>query len=365
MEYREYGKTGIKISAIGAGGMRYSDPEKIDEMGQIPYEAAKLGINYFDTAAGYCNDYSQRILGAGLKLIKKDGLEYYISTKSASSDESNMRKDLEKSLKEIGVDHIDFYHTWAVNTVEKFNDRKAKGAFKALAKLKEEGLIKHIVASSHMSGNEIAEYLVKERIFEGLTIGFCAINSPFRMEGLQAAHKAGMGVVTMNPLGGGMITDNPDRFNFIKTFPEQSILEAAIHFNLAYKEITSVLVGFRSIEDVRSAVKTIDTYKPISDEEITRIRNNIDKEFDQLCTTCNYCKDCHQGIPVVKFMETHSYYLLYKNVNAVNGRLKWTWDIFDGVDKLNDCTECRKCEEACTQKLPILERFEELKKILK
>lgn len=364
MLYRTYGKTGKKISIISAGGMRYPEPEKINKMAQIPFEAAKLGVNYFDTAPYYCNDKSQAILGKAIKEMKKAGYEYYVATKSGAHDEKSLFKDLENSLKVMDIDHIDFYHSWGVNSVEILKDRKKKGAFKALKKAKEQGLITHIVCSSHMAGSDMAEYLTKEDILEGITLGFCAINFPFRMEGVKAAYARDWGVVTMNPLGGGMITDTPDRFDFIKTYPGQSILEAALHFNLAHNEITSALVGFRSIEDVRTAIKTLDTFKPLSQKEMEKIKSHIEDSFDQFCTTCNYCKDCPQDIPVAKFVEAFNHYMLYNKPDAAFNRLKWHWNI-ETLEKLEDCTECRQCEEACTQKLPILDRFKKLKELKK
>ena len=58
-------------------------------------------------------------------------------------------------------------------------------------------------------------------------------------------------------------------------------------------------------------------------------------------------------------MESYNH-LLLKNGDSVANRLKWHWGA--KIDELEKCTECGKCERACTQHLPILERFEELKK---
>ena len=65
MNYREFGKTGEKISALGFGCMRFPeykegeknfvDQDKVDEMIAYAYEN---GVNYFDTAPGYCSENS-------------------------------------------------------------------------------------------------------------------------------------------------------------------------------------------------------------------------------------------------------------------------------------------------------------------
>ena len=363
MLYRPYGTTGKQISIISAGGMRYSKPQDIDAMAQIPLEAARLGINYFDTAPLYCEDMSETILGAALKEIKKEGHEHYISTKSNANTYDDMMRSIEKSMRIMDVDHIHFMHCWCLLSIDAFEKRERLGAIKALQEAKESGLISHVVFSSHMSGEDIA-VVADSGLFEGVTLGFCAINFPFRMEGIKAAYRNNMGVITMNPLGGGQIIDHADRFCFIKTSREQSVLEAALHFNLAHKEVSSALVGFTTVEDVRSAVATVDTFKPLTEEEIGSIREKIEDGFNQLCTTCNYCKDCPEKIPVAKLMEAFNYYILYNDPQKVFERLKWHWNVPD-LSVLEKCIECRQCEESCTQKLPILERFEKLKVINK
>ena len=85
-----------------------SSADDIDKSAEVIVEAAKLGINYFDTAPGYCKNLSEKILGEGLKELRKMGKEYYVSTKSWKPDYDGFMKDLENSLKVIGVDHIDF-----------------------------------------------------------------------------------------------------------------------------------------------------------------------------------------------------------------------------------------------------------------
>ena len=74
MNYRKFGNTGEKISALGFGCMRLPeieidgkkvvDTDKSDAMLQRAYEK---GVNYFDTAPYYCNQDSERALGHGVK----------------------------------------------------------------------------------------------------------------------------------------------------------------------------------------------------------------------------------------------------------------------------------------------------------
>lgn len=359
MEYRTY--KGKKTAALGFGGMRFENPDEIEASAETVLHAHELGITYFDTAPGYCKDKSEIIMGEAIKEMKRSGRPFTISTKSSKPDGGELRKQLETSLKRLNVDSIDYYNCWYVLTKKDWENRKKKGAVQAILKAKEEGLIGHAVFSTHLPGNQIRE-VIEEGYFEGVTLGYSVINFPFRQEGIEAAFENDMGVVVMNPLGGGVIPQNEDQFGFLKVRDDQNMVDAALHFILSDPRITVPLVGFRNISDVDSAVDSVNRFKPYNKEQIHYIQNRVEKEFNQLCTSCMYCNVCPEGIPVWSFMETWNH-LKLKGAEAVSDRLKYHWGT--DISELDKCTQCLKCERACTQKLPIMDRFEDLKKALK
>lgn len=360
MKYRKYGYTGKRVSLLGFGGMRFEKPDAVEESAQVVLRAFAKGINYFDTAPIYCNGKSEKIMGEAFKEMKKSSQRFYVSTKSSKRDGGELRRDLETSLRHLGVEAIDFFHCWAILSMEQWAERKRGGAVNAILKAKEEGLIKHAVVSTHLSGVDV-ETLVDEGIFEGITLGYSAINFPYRDKGLDRAFKRGMGVVVMNPLGGGLIVNHPEQFAFLRVRPEQTMLEAALHFLMNDARIAVNLVGFRRVEDVDSAVAALERFVPYSESQLEAIRHKVVTDFDGLCTTCGYCDVCPEGIGVWKFVETVNYLKLAGH-NDLAGRLKWHWGT--GIHELERCTECRLCEEACTQHIPVLERFEELKRAI-
>lgn len=361
MLYRPYGRTGKSVSVLAAGGMRYPDPHDIDRMAEIPLAAARAGVNYFDTAPGYSEDRSEEILATALREMRRQGLTAYVATKTWATDRDTFRRHLESSLRRLGVERIDFYHAWAVNSPESYEKRRRGGVFEEMAKAKEEGLVGHVVCSSHMAGPEIAA-MVRDGVFEGILLGFNAVNFVFRAEGIRAAAERGMGVVVMNPLYGGMLTEHPGRFAFLKRGPEEPILDAALHFVLGWPGVTAALVGFRSVEDVRTAVEAVERFRPFTEEELERLAGNLRRDFDGLCTTCGYCRGCPQGVPVMELMESFNLIALGAKAEEVFDRLKWHWGVKD-LAVLEDCVECRLCEERCNQHIPVLERFRALKSL--
>ncbi|PID58589.1 aldo/keto reductase [candidate division KSB3 bacterium] len=357
MQYRNYGNSGTEVSALGFGGMRFEDPNDHEKSVATVLHAFDKGITYFDTAPSYCHEQSEIIMGKAILEMKKLGRPFWISTKSNKKTGAELRRDLEKSLMRLNVDVIDFYNCWYVLSTEDWALRKSGGAVQEILKAKEEGLIRHAVFSTHLPGADIRK-VIEEGYFEGVTLGYSAINFPYRQDGVNAAAERGMGVVVMNPLGGGTIVSNEEAFNFIKVHERQSILEAALHFLLAQQEISVSLLGFRNSADVDSAVAALENYRPYRPEEFEHMRRRVQGEFNDLCTSCMYCKGCPEDIPVWMLMETCNHLLLKGGDNILN-RLKNHWGT--DISELERCTECRQCEAACTQHLPILERFKMLK----
>ncbi len=362
MIYRNYGKTGEKVSFLGFGGMRFEDPDNLDKSVRTVIRAFDKGVTYFDTAPHYCNDKSEDIMGTAINEMKRNGKKFYISTKTSASTIDKFRKDLEKSLKRLNVECIDFYNMWCLMSIPDWEKRKTAGVVNEILKAKEEGLIRHAVFTSHQSGDEIRK-VIQEGYFEGVTLGYSAANFAFREEGINSAGDNGLGVVVMNPLNGGLIPDNEDIFSFLKIRKEQNIIDAAIHFLLNNNTISTAIVGFRNEQDVDMAVSAVESFKPYTDKQIQQLESNLKEAYNTFCTTCMYCNVCPEDIPVWKFMEAYNNVIL-KGGKEVSKRLRFHWHITD-LEFLEKCTMCGKCEEVCTQHLPILERFEDLKKVYK
>lgn len=361
MIYRKYGKTNIDVSAVGFGGMRFKNPQDIESSAEIVKAAYDAGINYFDTAPGYCDDKSEAIVGTAIKEMKKTRSEkpFYVSTKCMKSEPSEIRKEFERSLERLNLDYIDFHHVWCIKTVDELKERISKGALKEFQKLKDEGLAKHICVSTHVTGSDVNQ-LFELYPFDAVLLGYSAMNFAYRQEGLQAAADRNRPAVVMNPLGGGIIPQHPDKFDFLKTSADDNIVHAALRFLLSDSRITIALVGFSNKDEVKDAVSAAENFQPLSDEQIDNMKKSLQTSFDRMCTSCQYCDLCPQGIPVPKLMDTYNHYMLLNDWNEAIDRLKYHWGVEPDDQILQSCTKCGECESACTQKLPIIERIEEI-----
>lgn len=363
MQYRPYGATGKDVSVLAMGGMRFANPDDIDAMAEIPLYLYDQGVNYFDTAPIYCRDKSEEILGTAVQQMKKrvadGGREFYVTSKTTKDTPAGVREELERSLKRIGVDCIDFYHIWCLRTWEEWEQRKRGGAVEEFHKLKDEGLIRHVVCSHHMDSAD-TERLIADAQVEGMLLGYNAANFLYRQDGIRTAAAKNWGVMVMNPLGGGLFWQAPEKFEFLKTREGDDFVRGALRFVLSHPEITGALVGVRSLEDARQAVEAVESMALMPQEELEAFKGAIRENFPDLCTGCGYCRECPVDIPVDKLMETCNQVML-GSPQAVWGRLKWHWGVED-VDELVDaCVECGRCEELCTQHLPIRERLKTVK----
>lgn len=357
MIYREFGNTGKKVSLLGFGGMRFGDIDNHDKCAEMMVEAAKGGVNYFDTAPKYFGVKSEVVFGKGFAELKKLKLPFYCSTKTFEAEDKKIRAELDAQLKRLGVNAVDFYHVWCITDLPGWEGRKKKGVLNTFGKLKEEGLIKHICVSSHLIGDEI-KALLMEGVFEGVLFGYSAYNFRTRQAAFEAIAKHNLGCAIMNPLGGGIIPQHPEMFEFLKTSKDESATEAALRFLFAHERVSVVNVGYGNIHEVRQALKAMEGFKPISAPELEGIKAKSSGSFEGLCTGCQYCDNCPEGIPIPKLMDAYNQKLLSGNDEAVLEKLKWHWDV--PGDAGLKCSECGQCEEACTQHLDIIDRLKVL-----
>jgi len=367
MIYTKYGKTDMNVSAIGCGGMRFTEPYDSDTCHEMVQYAYSKGINYFDTAPGYNADKSEIIFGRAFKEMFKTRKEkpFYVSTKSSCDNPSDLRRQLENSLERMGLDCVDVMHEWCITSMDAFEHRKANGILKELTKIKEEGLAKNIAISSHLPGEGIREVL-NDYPFDGVLLGYCAMNFQYRDSGIDAAHKNQQGIVCMNPLAGGLIPDYPKLFEFLRKSENESVVDSALHFLIDDPRINVALVGFSNNDQVDQAIAAMDSYQPLTADYKDSLKNNLKEKFNSICTGCAYCKDCPKEIPIPALMGAYNQFHITKKAQNMIGTLLYHYGISKEktIEHIDSCIKCGKCERECTQILPIIARMQEMKEIL-
>jgi hypothetical protein len=369
MLYKTYGKTGLSVSAIGFGGMRFDIKLTDQENAGLLQYALDKGINYFDTAPDYCQDHSEDIFGQAFTRMRPQRDKFYVSTKGMPEDSSSADKAVKavkKSLSRLKCDYLDFYHVWCIRRMEEYElAMRPGGQYEGLLQCKKEGLIRNIVISSHLRGPEVVRIIQKGQ-FEGVLLGINILNFLYRWQGVEAAYQAQMGVVAMNPLAGGVIPQHEKQLAFLAG-PGQTPIEAAISFCVSCPQITITLVGFTTREHIDTACKVADAATPFSQKDIQRVRQHLTQNMNQLCTGCGYCMGrCPKDIPVASFMQYYNDKILAQKTDAemtkeLGIQKKWGM-LVDRHADAKDCTQCGRCEMACTQHLDIMRRLETIAK---
>lgn len=365
MIYKKYGKTGKKVSAVGFGGMRFDTDISNEKNAELLHYAASKGINYFDTAPGYCNDKSEDIFGIALKEMKRE--DYFVSTKRMPGHAKTKKEHYDlviKSLDRLNSGYIDFFHIWCLRKPEHYRESFTSGQYEALLELKEQGLIRHIVCSSHQPGSQIRD-IAKDGKVEGVLMGINILNFSYRWEGVEACDEEELGVVAMNPLSGGIIPKNEEMLGFLCQEGETPT-EAALRFAIATPQITVALNGFTTREHIDMAAGIADTAQPITRAQLEKITENVGRNMNEVCTGCGYCIPCPAGISIPSYMQMYNDKQMFgksdeQMIKSMNFQ-KTFGLLAASVGTAADCIQCGKCERLCTQHLNITERLQEMAK---
>jgi predicted aldo/keto reductase-like oxidoreductase len=369
MIYKTFGNTGVKVSTLGLGAMRLpmkeADGKKIvDEELAVPLmqQAFDMGVNYVDSAPLYCEKLSEVAVGKALKGYRD---KVYLSTKNPieDNDGDHWMGRLEKSLKKLDTDYIDFYHFWGISLKGFQSWQGLKfGPLEAARKAKDQGLIKHISFSYH-DAPENFKPIVDSGLFETVLAQYNLLDRS-NEENLAYAKSKGMGVVVMGPVGGGRLGAPSEKIQGLLKNKPASTAEMALRFVLANESIDMALSGMSNLDQVKENVAVASRTGHLTEDELKNVKAMMDenKNLAKLyCTGCDYCKPCPQGIDIpyiFEIMNRHRVYQLTEHAKAaykevING---WGWRKSADASK---CVACGACEEKCPQKLPIIKQLKE------
>ena len=366
MQYRAFGKTGKKISALGFGAMRLPKREDgtfdHDEGVRIIRRGFELGINYIDTAPYYCDKESEVIVGKALKGWRE---KVMLSTKNPVENDSpaDFRKRLESSLKNLDVDTIDFYHLWGISW-ESFHKTIAPNLLDEIQQCKDEGLIGNISFSFH----DKAENMKKIIDAGDFASVLCQYNLLDRSneDMIHYAHEMGLGVVIMGPVGGGRLGVPSEAIQSLLPGGVASSPEIALRFVLAHPGVSCALSGMSAMNQVEQNAEILSNTAPLSAEELKQVEAAMaenKKRADLYCTGCNYCMPCPQGVGIPQIFEMMNYHRVYGLTDHARGR--YANIAKDGKFKdVSACVDCGLCEEQCPQKIEIRKQLRETEKVL-
>jgi predicted aldo/keto reductase-like oxidoreductase len=355
MLYRTLGKTGIKISAVSFGSMRWPSEEECE---LIVARGVEHGLNYVDTSTGYCGGQSEVWTGRAAAR-RRDRIFVSNKTRYAAAPRADeVRRAIEKSLQAMGLDYLDFYQLWGLETMEVLQASLRKGGFvDGVRQAQRDGLVRHGLGFTFHGAPETFRAAVDTGEFVSATVSYNLLNRR-EAENIAYAAAKGMGVIVMNPLAGGVLAlAGLPALNFLRA-PGAGQERGALRFLAAHREITTAIVGYRSAAEVDQAAAAMKGAGRLGDAYRARLERRMEGVRlleGTFCTGCGYCKECPSGVNVPKYMQTMRDFEVY---GVAHERLAdWIWSKYahaDPVKQLAACTACGRCESKCPQHLAII-----------
>lgn len=363
MQYRPLGSSGIDVSVLSFGTMRYLSA---DNAAAVLTRGMDLGMNYLDTSSGYCGGKSEQWCGAAVRGRRP---QMYFSNKSAWSSApkaDDVRANIERQLKASGLDYFDLYQLWGMEKRETLAEALRRGGFVAgVRKAQKEGLVRHGIGFTFHGQPEVFRAAVDCGEFCCATLSY---NLMKRDEAPNIAYAAakGVGTIIMNPLAGGPLglAGGAD-LDFLRPPATDGKRPAgtgpwwgALRFLLSDPAITTSLVGATSAKEIEQAVSAMDGASklgPTFRADLVRKMDAVQFAKGSLCTGCGYCKECPAKFNPTRFMEVMRDFARYRVPQA---KLRhWILskyahqNIFELIAR---CIECGQCEQKCPQHLEIV-----------
>jgi len=217
MEYKNLGRTGIKVSPICLGTMTFGAQVSETEAIKIIKGAMNSGVNFIDTADQYIDGRSEEIVGKALKgerhsvvLVTKIGAwQSGPGINDIGLSRKHIMKGIEESLRRLGTDYVDVYyvHKPDYNT-------PIEETLRALDDLVHQGKVRYIACSNFRAWQLCKALWVSNLYhltrFECIQPPYNLLTRDIEYELLSLCDSEGIGVCVYNPLAGGLLTGKHD-----------------------------------------------------------------------------------------------------------------------------------------------------------
>ena len=257
-----FGQTGQVVTVVGLGGegvLRTHGQQEAAEA--VIGEAIGEGITYFDSAKAYAG--SEEYYGRVWSRRPETRDRVFQASKSASRDRKAAGRDLDGTLKRMGIQHLDLWQIHDVRTEEDFLDISGPGgALEAFLEARQKGKIRFMGVTGHHDPYLLAR-AVREWPVDSVMMPVNPVESAlggFLDVTLPAARQKGVAVIAMKVLGGSHYL-----------FPNDGVTaEVLIRFALS-QPIQVAIVGCSSPEHVRMLAQAARRLEPMTDEEKEQI----------------------------------------------------------------------------------------------
>jgi aryl-alcohol dehydrogenase-like predicted oxidoreductase len=309
MEYRNLGRTGLKVSPLCMGTMQFGWTADEDLSHQVLNAAYEAGINFIDTADVYSRwvegnpgGVAETIIGNWMRKADIPRHRLVIATKvrgqmgDGPNDQGLSRGHImhavEQSLRRLQVDYIDLYQTHYPDLTTPVEE-----TLRALDDLVKQGKVRYVGCSNYKAWQLVEALWVSDRYdlarYDSLQPHYSLVKrAEFERELEDVCWSYDIGVIPYSPLAGGFLTgkykrdggevesdraggaaryftdrnwDLLDRMQEIASEHNGSISQVALAWQIANPVITSPIIGPRNLEQLQDNLGAVDM--ELSEEE--------------------------------------------------------------------------------------------------
>jgi hypothetical protein len=359
LAYRMLGKTGLKVTSLAFGCMTTSDPSVIER-------AADFGINHFDTARGYQGGNNERMVGAALKKVRP---KVIISSKSPARTKQEVLADLDTSLRELGTDYLDIWYLHMKNEPEQVTEE----LLEAQRLAKQNGKIRFAGVSTHFNMDRMLAHLAKlgqtDVVLTTYNFAMRSVDTGANANpdapktdmtaAIQAARQAGLGIVAMKVLAGGVARvqrgdrlygANPQALS--RRLGQEGVPVAAIKWALKNEAVDTAIVCMTSHDQFEENVRAMaEPYTEKDEKLLTAQLLDIGPKYCRMCGACGGV--CVRGVPVADVLRFLTYAEGYGQFAL--GREKFL-QLGPEVAAVR-CADCQHCTVRCPYGVQVAARL--------
>jgi aryl-alcohol dehydrogenase-like predicted oxidoreductase len=292
MTYRTLGRTGEKVSMIGLGGYHIGRQKDEQESIRIIRTALDNGINFLDNCWDYNGGQSELRMGQALR----DGYRQraFVMTKIDGQTKQAAAQQLDESLRRLQTDHIDllqFHEIIRMGDPDKIF--APGGGMEAVVEARKAGKVRYVGFTGHkdpeihlkMLRTAAAHQFHFDAVQMPLNVMDAQYNS-FEKKVLPALVKNGIGVLSMKPMGSGIILES-------KTVEPTECLHYAMNLPTSV-----VITGCDSLPILQQALTAARTFRPMSESEVAALLAKTTQaarngQYEQYKTTNNFDGTAH------------------------------------------------------------------------
>jgi len=264
---RQFGKSDVKISALGLGGHHLGDAPDEPTAVRIVQEAVDGGVTFFDNCWEYHRGKSEICMGRGLQ-GRRDKVFLMTKVCSHGRESALAMQMLEQSLRRLQTDHLDL---WQIHGVSFDNDPelfiRPNGAAEALRKAKEQGKVRFVGFTGHKDPQLHLKMLNVGFEFDSVQMPLNAFDSQFHSfetQVLPELNKRGIAALGMKPINGhgepvkGGVVSAQEALRYAMSLPA-----------------TTTITGMESLDILHQNLAIAQGFQPMSPQDMQALRERV------------------------------------------------------------------------------------------